>query len=86
MPVVYLGETFPGYNKPKRAPTGSKHKFVVLAKDGDRVRKVSFGARGYEDFTQHKDAGRRANFHARHNCSEKTDKLTAGYWACRKLW
>jgi len=34
----------------------------------------------------HGDAGRRANFKARHNCSEKKDKLTPGYWACNWSW
>ena len=28
---------------------------------------------------------RKASFCARHNCSDKSDKKTAGYWAC-KLW
>ena len=60
--VVYRGEKFPGFNKPKRAPAGSSKKFVVLAKKGDQVKKVSYGARGYEDFRQHKDPARRANY------------------------
>jgi hypothetical protein len=84
--VEYRGENFPGYNQPKRAPASSEKKWRVLAKDGARIGVVEFGARGYEDYTQHKDKGRRANFRARHNCADKTDKLTAGYWACKKLW
>jgi len=28
---------------------------------------------------------RRASFRARHKCSQKKSKLTAGYWAC-KAW
>lgn len=28
---------------------------------------------------------RKKNFCARHNCSSKSNKKTAGYWACR-LW
>ena len=47
---------------------------------------VKYGARGYKDYTQHKDPNRRKNFHARHNCDEKKSKLTAGWWACNKLW
>ena len=31
------------------------------------------------------DDDRRKNFRSRHNCDEKKDKSTAGYWAC-KVW
>jgi hypothetical protein len=34
----------------------------------------------------HGDEGRRANFKARHNCDEKTDKLKPGYWSCNWSW
>lgn len=37
--IQYHGETFAGFNKPKRAPKGSKKKFVVLGKEGDKVKK-----------------------------------------------
>ena len=84
--IEFRGEKFAGFNKPKRAPEGSEKKFVVLGKQGDKVRKVSFGARGYQDFTQHKDPKRRANFRARHNCQTAKDKTTARYWACKHLW
>ncbi len=40
--VSYRGETFAGYNKPKRTSGGSK-KFAVLAKKGDDVKLVRFG-------------------------------------------
>lgn len=86
MSIQYRGETFPGYNKPKRAPKGDPKKFVVLAKEGNTVKKIKFGQRGYEDYTQHHDEGRRKNFHARHNCAEEKSKLTPKWWACRKLW
>lgn len=84
--LIYRGESFPGFNKPKQAPAGDEKKFVVLAKEGDQIAKVKFGQRGYEDYTQHKDEGRRKNFRARHNCSTATSKLTARHWACKKLW
>ena len=73
-------------NKPQRAPKGDKHKYVVKACQGGKEAIVRFGARGYEDYLQHKDEGRRANFKARHNCSEKKNKLTAGWWACNYNW
>jgi hypothetical protein len=85
--IKYHGETFSGYNKPKRAPQGSPKKYVVLAKDSSgNVKKVSFGARGYQDFLQHKDTKRRANFKSRMNCSSEKNKLTAKWWACNYNW
>jgi hypothetical protein len=73
-------------NEPQRAPKGAKQKYVVKACQGGEEKIVRFGARGYEDYLQHKDEGRRANFKARHNCSEKKDKLTPGWWACNYNW
>jgi hypothetical protein len=84
--IEYRGEFFPGYNKPKRAPAGDKHKYRVLAKDGDKIAIVSFGARGYDDFLQHKDNKRRKNFRARMQCDKKYSKLTAKYWVCNYNW
>lgn len=84
--IQVRGETYDGFNKPKRAPAGDEKKYVVLAKDGDKIRKVKFGQRGYEDYLQHKDAGRRANFKSRMNCDTAKDKLSARYWACRYNW
>jgi hypothetical protein len=91
--LVYLGEEFPGFNKPKKAPAGSKHKMVVLAKKGDEIKKVSFGHRDYEDYRQHGSEKRRENYLARsagiRNKSgelTKDDKFSANYWARKKLW
>ena len=66
--VMYRGEKFPGLNKPKRAPKGSKKKYRVLAHVKGKYKIVSFGARGYKDFLQHKNKKRRSNFKSRHNC------------------
>lgn len=84
--IKYMGETFPGFNKPKAAPAGSDKKFVVLGKEGDKIKKVSYGHRDYQDFRQHKDPKRRANFRSRHKCETATDKTTARHWACKHLW
>lgn len=73
-------------NKPQRAPEGSKKKYRVKACANGQEKVLQFGARGYEDYLQHKDAGRRANFKSRHNCSEKKNKLTPGWWACNWNW
>ena len=91
--IQYHGETFAGFNKPKRAPDGSKKKFVVLGKEGDEIKKVSFGHRDYEDYRQHGSEKRRDNYLARsagiRNKSgelTKDDKFSANYWARKKLW
>ena len=88
--IIYRDEVFPAFNKPKRAPKGSPKKYRVLArvyKDGKAViRIVNFGFRGMKDFLQHKDKQRRKNFKSRMNCKEKTNKLTAGWWACNFNW
>ena len=93
---VYEGETVPldfplqeaeyqgsevELGKPKR---GGSKKFYVYVRDPDtgNVKKVEWG-----DTTGLKikisDPEARKNFAARHNCADKTDKTTPGYWACR---
>ena len=91
--IMYRGEKFPGFNKPKNAPAGDSHKKVVLAKKGDKVKKIKFGYRGMQDFTQHKDPKRRKNYLARSGgirnksgALTKNDIFSANYWARRILW
>lgn len=69
-------------NKPFRTPGESK-KFAVYVQDGDSVKIVRFGDSDME--IRRDDDEARANFRARHNCDQKTDKTTAGYWSC-KMW
>ena len=38
--LKYRGHEFDGFNKPKKAPAGSKHKKMVLAKKGDDLKDV----------------------------------------------
>lgn len=91
--LVYRGQEFDGFNKPKNAPAGAKEKKVVLAKKGDEVKLVRFGLRGMSDYTQHKDEGRRANYLARSGGIRnkdgeltKNDPFSANYWARKVLW
>ena len=91
--IVYRGHEFEGFNKPKDAPKGDKHKKVVLAKKGDEVKLVKFGLRGMEDFTQHKDPERRKNYLARSagikdksGKPTKDDPFSANHWARKVLW
>ena len=73
-------------NKPKRIPKsdGDSKKFYVYVKnDKGNVVKVKFGDSNME--IKRDDPERRKNFRARHNCSDKKDKWSAGYWSC-KFW
>ncbi len=80
--LTYRGETFPGFNKPKRTP-GAKKKSAVLAKKGDQVKLVRFGD---PNMSIKKDIpARRKSFRARHNCASAKDKFSARYWSC-KAW
>lgn len=92
--IRIAGEIFDGYNQPKRTPGDSK-KFAVAVKDPKtgNPRIVRFGDPKMEHYKEgnksnagHHDAKRRANFRARHNCAEKKDKTTAGYWSCNYSW
>ena len=69
-------------NDPVRG--GSKKFYVYVKNEKGNVVKVSFG-----DTTglsiKRDDPERRKNFRARHNCDQKKDKTTAGYWSCR-MW
>ena len=63
---------------------GSKKFYVYVRNDKGNVVKVSFG-----DTTglsiKRDDPERRKAFRARHNCDQKKDKTTPGYWSC-KFW
>ena len=64
----------------------SKKKFKVLLPDG---RTVKFGARGYSDYTIHKDKERMKRYLARHKSREiwtKSGINTAGFWSRWILW
>ncbi len=80
--IKYRGETFAGYNKPKRTP-GKAKKSAVLAKKGNEIKLVRFGD---SKMSIKKDQpGRRKSFRARHNCDTAKDKFSARYWSC-KAW
>lgn len=80
----YKGKNVP-INKPrylrKGEPGYGKKKSVVYVKDGDRVKRITFGDPNLKTRAGNPQA--RKNFRARHNCKAKKDKTKAGYWACR---
>lgn len=71
-------------NKPKR---GGSKKFYVYTRDpkSGNIRKVAFGAKdgGGNLAVKLKDPEARKNFATRHDCENKKDKTSAGYWSCR---
>jgi len=76
----YQGEEV-SLNKPKR---GGSKKFFVYVKDGDKVKKVAFGAAGGGQnlAVKIRDPKARKAFAARQNCDKKKDRTTPGYWSC----
>lgn len=79
-------------NSPKKDTQGGK-KFVVRACAGGKERIVRFGDASMGHYREggskgkgHGDEGRRSNFKSRHNCDQKKDKLTPGYWSCHWSW
>lgn len=67
-------------NKPFRTPGGPKKFAVYVKTPGGGVKKVTFG----DPKLRVKNANKKAakSFKARHNCSQKKDRTTAGYWSC----
>jgi cation transport regulator ChaB len=78
----YQGKKVP-LDKPFRLPSGSTKKFGVYVKDGDRVKRVTFGDPNME--IRRDDPEARANFRSRHSCDTAKDKTSARYWSCR-MW
>lgn len=80
--LQYRGETFAGYNKPKRTP-GKAKKSAVLAKKGSEVKLVRYG--DSKMTIKKSQPARRKSFRARHKCDTAKDKFSARYWSC-KAW
>ena len=61
-------------------------KYFIITSSGKRV---YFGAKGYEDFTIHKDDKRKSLYITRHSKTENWAKSgidTAGFWSRWLLW
>ena len=53
----------------------------------DDKKTISFGAKGYSDYTQHKNKDRKDSFVKRHKSNENwNDPKTAGFYAKNILW
>jgi len=67
-------------NSPMRTPGGPKKFAVYVKTPGGGVKKVTFGDPNLRVKNANKKAAK--SFRARHNCDKKTDRTTAGFWAC----
>lgn len=92
MAIIYRGERFAGYNKPKRTPNHPKKSHAVLAKEGDKIKLIRFGEQGAKTAGKPK-AGesdrmkkKRASFKARHAKNIAKGKMSAAYWADKVKW
>lgn len=69
-------------NRPTKSDRPGKKKMVKACANGQE-KLIHFGASGYG---HNYSAAARKSFKARHNCAGATNKLSARYWACKKLW
>jgi hypothetical protein len=67
-------------NKPFRTPGGPKKFAVYVKTPGGTIKKVTFGDPNLRVRNNNKAAAK--SFRARHKCSQKKDRTTAGYWSC----
>lgn len=77
----YQGRTVT-LNKPMKGDVKKSKVYVKDPKTGN-VKKVNFGDKKMK--IKKNIPSRRKSFRARHNCDQKKDKTSAGYWSC-KAW
>ena len=92
MSIEYRGETFSGYNKPKRTPKHPTKSHVVLAKEGSEIKMIRFGEQGASTAGKPKAGeseamkAKRASFKARHGKNIAKGKTSAAYWSAKVKW
>lgn len=69
-------------NKPRPSTSAGK-KMMVKACEGGKEKLIHYGS---SQFGHNYSAAARKSFRARHKCDQKKSKLSAQYWACKKLW
>ena len=74
------------YIKKSSNPT-KKYSAYIYDQSGNLIKRVRFGAKGYSDFTIHKDVNRKNRYIRRHSKRENwNDFLTPGFYARWILW
>jgi len=91
MSIEKGGETFSGYNKPKRTPNHPTKSHAVLARSSGKEKLIRFGSQGVSGSP--KKAGesesyrkRRQAWKARHAANIKKGPMSAAYWANKVKW
>jgi hypothetical protein len=70
-----------------QSPKSDKKWRAVFQTEKGREKNVDFGARGMEDYTQHKDKERRERYRSRHKKDLETgDPTRAGFLSYYILW
>ena len=72
----------PTLGKPMRGGPKKYHVYVRNPKTGN-IKMIAFGDVHGGLTAKVSNPKARKSFAARHNCKEKKDRMTAGYWACR---
>ena len=67
-------------NSPFRTPGGPKKFAVYVKTPKGTIKKVTFGDPNLRVRNNNPKAAK--SFRARHNCANKKDRTTAGYWSC----
>jgi hypothetical protein len=67
-------------NSPFRTPGGPKKFAVYVKTPKGTIKKVTFGDPNLKVRNRNPKAAK--SFRARHNCTQKKDRTTAGYWSC----
>jgi len=93
MPLNKQGK--PILYRPWKNTGPGKKKFYVYVKSDTKkgYKKIGFGHKDYQDYTQHRDEKRRKSYLARaKGIKDKNGNLTwknkntANYWAIKRLW
>jgi hypothetical protein len=67
--------------------TDGKHKYIAVFEDQEKTKHVPFGAKGYEDYTMHKNPLRQQNYLRRHRTNEDwSNYMSAGSLSRYILW
>ena len=79
------------FNKPKRTPSHPTKSHVVLAKEGDKIKLIRFGAQGADTKPPRQgesdaDKAKRKSFKARHAKNIAKGKMSAAFWADKTKW
>ena len=79
------------FNKPKRTPSHPTKSHVVLAKEGDTVKLIRFGAQGADTKPPRQgesdaDKAKRRSFKARHAKNIAKGKMSGAFWADKVKW